>query len=153
MTITGFLQIPGIDGESMDENHEGQIDISAVSWGAVSPERVAGGGRPGRAQTQAFSFMKMFDGSSPALAKAAIDGTIFDEVRFSVAAVAATTGQVFDYLVIALSSVSIASYQLGTGDQQLDESLSLRAQKMRMTYSRQLADGTASQEQSVLLTL
>lgn len=61
-----FLKIDGIEGESNDTYHKGQIDLTSWSWGMSQSSTTAGGGA-GKVSVKDFSFTKYVDKSSPAL--------------------------------------------------------------------------------------
>ncbi len=46
-TVDYFLKIKGIEGESQDDTHKGEIEIDSFSWGAVQAGSHAGGGGGG----------------------------------------------------------------------------------------------------------
>jgi type VI secretion system secreted protein Hcp len=71
-----FLRLDGIDGESTDEKHKGEIDILSFtqSWinsGSISP---GGGGGAGKVVCGAVTLMKNIDKSSPQLLKYVVQG-------------------------------------------------------------------------------
>ena len=44
-----FLKLAGIDGESVDAKHKGEIDVLAWSWGlSEEPPQTGGGGGVGK---------------------------------------------------------------------------------------------------------
>ena len=51
MAVDAFLKLDGIDGESQDKEHKGEIDILSWSWGGASTAsfNLGGGGASGKA--------------------------------------------------------------------------------------------------------
>jgi type VI secretion system secreted protein Hcp len=71
MSFDGFLEIDGIKGDSLDENHEGWIelesfnhDVRQSTGGAASAQGSHAGGRADHGD---FSVVKRLDSASPAL--------------------------------------------------------------------------------------
>jgi type VI secretion system secreted protein Hcp len=50
MAVDFFLKIDGIDGESKDSKHKGEIDIESFSWGATQTGTSHAGGGSGAAK-------------------------------------------------------------------------------------------------------
>src|SRR3546814_9136414 len=76
------LKIDGIEGESLDEKHKGEIEIDSFSWGVTN---MGGGGRgggggTGKAEFSDINFCKQADKSSPKLVKPAGEGEHIQEV-------------------------------------------------------------------------
>ena len=65
-----FFKFDGVEGESRDSKHKGEIDVLSWSWGLSSAVTSAGGGS-GRGSAKAkpteFTFTHMYDVASPAL--------------------------------------------------------------------------------------
>jgi type VI secretion system secreted protein Hcp len=108
-----FLKIRGVQGESQDHKHKGDIEISSFSFGASNGGAQAhgGGGGAGKVSFSSFTITKHLDKSSPLLQKAAIGGAHYKEVDVFFARKAGGTQQ--DYLEIKLQDVLISSYQAG----------------------------------------
>jgi type VI secretion system secreted protein Hcp len=77
MAVDMFLKISGIDGESVDSKHKGEIDVLSFSWGVSNATRQAGTtriGSTGKTTVSDFSIMKVLDSSSPRLFEACCQG-------------------------------------------------------------------------------
>ena len=60
MVVDYFLKLDGIEGDSTDAKHKGELKLESFSWGlaqTVAPARGAGGGA-GKAQFQDLSFVQ-----------------------------------------------------------------------------------------------
>jgi type VI secretion system secreted protein Hcp len=73
-----FLKVEGVDGESTDEKHPGEIEVLSYTWG-VKQQRSgsassAGNLSAGRADFADFSIVKAIDKSSPTLALSCASG-------------------------------------------------------------------------------
>lgn len=63
-----FLKIDGIEGESTDERHRGEIDVLEWSWGVAQPNaRPGSGAASGRPTFQDFEFVARISKASPTL--------------------------------------------------------------------------------------
>jgi type VI secretion system secreted protein Hcp len=113
MAFDAFLEIDGIDGESLDKNHTGWIDIDSFSWGVVntSSGAVGGGGGAGKAVAQDFHFGAPLSKASPNLMLACAVGRHFSSAMLTCRK-AGGTNQV-EFLKIKLSDCLVSSYQLG----------------------------------------
>ncbi len=84
MSFDAFLNIDGIEGESMDDRHAGWIEI--MNFGFSVNQRVsrtassAGGASAERAGFSEFALTKLVDKASPKLALACADGTHFGTI-------------------------------------------------------------------------
>ncbi len=139
-----FLKIDGIEGESVDSRHAGEIDVVAFSWGVEHQggSRSGGGGAgTGRAQPDEFVVVKQIDRSSPRLAVATASGQSF---RTAVLA-ARRAGTSHDFLVYSMEDVSLAGYHTegdDTDDVPLLDEVSLRFSSIEISYRPQQPDGS-----------
>src|SRR5262245_7006243 len=71
-----FLKIEGIDGESTDDKHKGEIDIQSFSWGVTNTgsHGAGGGGGTGKSVFQDLHFTTHVNKSSPKLMLACATG-------------------------------------------------------------------------------
>jgi type VI secretion system secreted protein Hcp len=137
-----FLKIDGVDGESKDDKHKGEIDIQSWSWGATQAGSMAagGGGGAGKVSMQDFSFTKSIDKSSPKLFEALATGKHLKEVKLTLRGSSSV-----EYLTITLTDVLVSSYSTGgsSGDDRPTESVSLNFAQIKMSYVEQDASGKA----------
>src|SRR5262249_20296840 len=71
-----FLKIDGIDGESQDHKHKGEIDLLSWSWGEhqSGTHGAGGGGGAGKVSMGDFHFVMHINKASPKLMLACADG-------------------------------------------------------------------------------
>src|SRR5437867_6223278 len=71
-----FLKIDGIEGESFDSKHKGEIDVLSFSWGASQTGTLTagGGGGAGKVQMQDMKFVMKVNKASPRLMLACATG-------------------------------------------------------------------------------
>lgn len=63
-----FLKLEGIEGESVDEEHRGEIEILSYSWGMSNPTSIGSGGlSAGKVSMSDFTITKKADKASPQL--------------------------------------------------------------------------------------
>ena len=132
-----FLQIDGIEGESLDEDYPGSMDILSWSEGLAIPVQIdiGGGGSAGKASAQSISITKLIDRASPGLRFSLARGELLPTASIIVRkSISDNRYEMFriDLTDVRLETVS-ASASSG-GDRPI-ESLSLFFTKIRWTYT------------------
>ena len=71
-----LLKIEGVDGESVIQDHEGEIDVLAWSWGLSQSGsmHVGGGAGSGKVNVQDISLTKYVDKATPSLMRTCCNG-------------------------------------------------------------------------------
>jgi type VI secretion system secreted protein Hcp len=140
-----FLRITGIDGESADAKHKGEIDVDSWSWGASNPGTAhggAGGGGAGKVSIQEFHFVTRVSKASPRLFLACASGQHLKEARLTARKAGASQAE---FLTLTFSDVLVSTYQTG-GSEHSDvvpvDQVSLNFAKLLMEYRAQKADGS-----------
>lgn len=139
-----FLKLDGIEGESKDDKHKGEIDLMSWSWGESQTGTFhgGGGGGAGKVQMQDFNFQMKVNKASPKLISACAKG---DHIKEATLSVRKAGGEQQEYLKYVFKDVLVSSYQTGGhegGDPIPTESISLNYSKMEMEYKEQKPDGT-----------
>jgi type VI secretion system secreted protein Hcp len=139
-----FLKIDGVEGESTDEKHRGEIEVLSWSWGASNAglHSTGGGMGAGKVQMQDFHFTMSVNKATPKLFLMCATGEHIKEAILTVRK--AGTDAPVEYLKIKLTDVLVSSYQTGGsggGDVPM-ESFSLNFSKIEIEYTPQNADGT-----------
>ncbi len=135
-----FLKLDGIEGESSDDKHKGEIEIESFSWGVrnTASAVATGGAGAGRAQFSGFDFMDLMTKASPQLFLKCATGS---HIKTGVLTCRKAGGTQFEFLKLTLSDVLVSSYQTaGAGDVPQD-SVSLNFSKIEVSYSTQNTDG------------
>jgi type VI secretion system secreted protein Hcp len=148
MAVDMFIKIKGIDGESMDSKHKGEIDVLAWSWGASNSgtRQHGSGGGAGKANIQDLSLTKWLDKASPLLLKACCLG---DHITNADLVIRKAGGKSpVEYVKIALEDVLISSISTGGsgGEDRLTENITINFAKVQFTYTTQKADGSPEGE-------
>jgi len=133
-----FLKMTGIDGESMIQDHEGEIDILAWSW-AISNE--VQNGSAGRAIVSPLIVTKYIDKASPLLALKVLTGEIIEE---AILVVLKAGEDPLEYLKITMTNVWIVNLSNGGsgGEDRLIESVTIAFSKVCYEYTPQKEDGS-----------
>jgi type VI secretion system secreted protein Hcp len=138
-----FLKIDGIDGESQDDKHKDEIQITSYNIGAANAGSAGAslGSGVGKAQVQDFVFTKDVDKASPNLFINCCSGKPISTVTLTVRKAGEKPQE---YLTITLTGVFVSSYShTGDGDGKLPvENVSLNFSKIKIEYKPQQADGT-----------
>jgi type VI secretion system secreted protein Hcp len=137
-----FLKIDGIDGESHDAKHKGEIDIQSFSLGVTQPHTAPGGGGAGagKASFQDIHFTKAHDKSSPLVFLKCAGGDHIPKVVLT-ARKAGTDQQ--EYLKWVLEDCFISSFQAGGhGSADVSDQFSIAYSKIDHEYKEQKPDGT-----------
>lgn len=122
-----FLEIPGIDGESVQQGHIGDIDVLAWSWGLSQT-------KTGAACIQDLSATKWLDSATPALINALTAGTVLESVTLTVAT---SGGVAVDILVYVMTDVKVTSISSGGsgGEDRLTENVTFQFGELLGTYT------------------
>jgi type VI secretion system secreted protein Hcp len=131
-----FLKIDGVEGESLDAAHKGEIDVEAWSWGEA---RAAGAG--GRVAMNDFAFTIELSKASPKLFLACAEG---DHIKAGWLTARRGAGKAEDYfLKWTFSDLLVSSYQTGAASGQgPTDQVSLNFAKIEVEYKEQRADGS-----------
>jgi type VI secretion system secreted protein Hcp len=140
-----FLKIAGIDGESTDAAHKGEVDIESWSWGESNPGSAlaAGGGAgAGKVAMNDFSFVMKLNKASPKLFLACAQGEHIKTAWLT--ARRAGAGKEADYfLKWSFADLLISSYQTGASGGELPlEQISFNFAKIEVEYKEQKPDGS-----------
>jgi type VI secretion system secreted protein Hcp len=146
MAVEMFLKLTGIDGESTDAKHKGEIDVLAWSWGlsneAAPP--AGGGAGTGRAKVENISIQKLVDIASPLLlffsaqGKHISDGTLTTR-KASKGAKGGNEFLLFKMTDVIVTSVHVAASQ---DTNQPAESITLSFGKVEFDYRPDGSPGT-----------
>ncbi len=136
-----FLKIVGIQGESADVTHKGEMDVLAWSWGTSNGTARTGKGVIPAACVQDLSLTKYIDSASPQLIMNGVTGVVVPEAVLTMRKAGSTP---FEFLILKMSNVSVSSYSTGGsgGEDRLVENVQLHFETMRGEYHRQKPDGS-----------
>ncbi|HYW22738.1 MAG TPA: type VI secretion system tube protein Hcp [Terriglobales bacterium] len=138
-----FLKIDGIEGESTDSTHKGEIELLSFSWGAAHP--VAGrpedGGAAGKVKVEDFSFTADTGRASPELFRGVTTGKSFPTA--TVTGVLRELKEPVVLLKLEFKDVLISSYRINEpaeGDRPVDEA-AFDFSQIKYTFTPPQPDG------------
>jgi type VI secretion system secreted protein Hcp len=138
-----FLKVDGIDGESTDDKHRGELDIESWSWGETNAGTHAGGGGggAGKVSMQDFHFVTKASKASPKLLLACATG---QHIKKAVLTCRKAGGDQQEYMVWTFSDLLVSSYQTGgsSGDVVPTDQFSMNFSKIEFEYKPQKPDGS-----------
>lgn len=137
MAFDSFLKIDGIDGESSDVKHKGEIDVLSFAWNISR-------GRHGKAKVADFSIVKHVDKATPQLFDAVCAGDHISEVTFTARKAGETP---LEFLKIKLTDVLISSVTPAgnTANDRPMEQVALSFARSEITYVPQDKTGKPGQ--------
>ena len=142
MPFDVFLRIDGVEGESADAKHKGEIDVLEYDWGLAAPASTRGGGAgAGKVTFQDLRVVARTSKASPTLFLHCATGKAAKE---AVLAVRRAGAKQDDYLVLRLKTVRITSYDQTASDEDdtpLDD-ISLAFDRIEVEYRAQDPKGT-----------
>lgn len=143
MAIDMFLKLGDIKGESMDQTHRDEIDISRWGWRMTQSGSMHSGtgGGAGKVDMANIAIEKALDKSTPNLMMACATGKHYPQAQIVVRKAGGASN--VEYLVITLKEVMVASYdtRAATTHDVLTEEISLNFAKVEVSYQPQKADG------------
>lgn len=143
MAVDMYLMIDGLEGESKDDVHAGEIDVLAWAWGASNSGtmHVGGGGGAGKANVQDMSVTKYVDKASKGLIEYCVTGKHFAKGKLTVRKAGGTP---LEYIVIELEHLLITSVSTGGsgGEDRLTENVTINFKIVKYNYTPQKEDGT-----------
>ena len=117
MAVDMFLKLDGVDGESLDHKHKGEIEILSFSWGLTnSIGSATGGGGAGKVKFNEFTIVKMIDSASPKFMERCCQGEHISNGQLTLVA-RGQKGNQEEFLKIKLTDILVSSYQTGGSNQ------------------------------------
>ena len=143
MAVDYFLKLDGIEGESTDAKHKGEIDLESWSWGETQTgaHAAGGGGGAGKVDMHDISFVMKVNKASPKLLLACAGG---DHIKKAVLICRKAGKDQQEYMKITFSDLLVSSFQTGgsAGEVVPVDQISLNFSKIEYEYKDQKADGT-----------
>ena len=164
----GFLKFDGVDGESIDKDHDKWIDVLSIDWG-VSKKPTKRDGQfkeKGPALVQDMQFTYAYEKSSPKLLEALASGKHFEIVELELTKevpgtriCAGDDGSIpalcnVTYLRYEMEKARIVSYQTGGSAGDIPtENISLNFDKIKVTYTEFNSAGEPEGETTTTLII
>ncbi|GHT86975.1 hypothetical protein AGMMS49543_21560 [Betaproteobacteria bacterium] len=139
-----FLKISGIEGESQDASHKGEIEVLGWNWGMNQESNMhnGSGGGAGKATVEDLTFLHWTDRASPNLMKYCLIGKHIPEVLLTVRKAG---GNPLEYLKITMTDVIISGVR-ATGErakERVRETVSIAFSKVSHEYVVQNQQGSS----------
>lgn len=146
-----FIKIDGIEGESQDAQHRGEIEVLSWDWGCVQHSNMhhGSGGGAGKATVDDFSFEHYIDRSSPNLLSYCLSGKHIKNIKF---VIRKAGGDPLEYLTITFTDVIITRINTSgssADDNRAKERVAFSFTAVTEDYIMQNAEGTKSGAVSV----
>jgi len=142
MAVDMFMKLNGIDGESKDDSHSGEIDVLSWSWGMTQSGtmHLGGGGGSGKVNVQDVSFTKYVDKASAPLMLHCCNGKHIPDGTLVVRKAGENP---VEYLKIKMNDIIVTSVSTGGsgGEDRLTENVTLNFAKVEVKYQEQGKDG------------
>src|SRR3954452_8031158 len=143
-----FLKIDGVDGESTDDKHKGEIEVESWSFGGTNAGSFnsGGGGGTGKVMLADFHFVKKTDKAS---AKLLTSMCVGEHIKTATLVCRKAGKDQQEFLTIVLSPILVSSYQTGgsAGSDVIPmDQVSLNYGKIEYKYKEQKADGSLGGE-------
>src|SRR5215218_10364017 len=145
MAVDAFLKIDGVDGESTDSKHKGELEVLSFSWGETndaSSHGAGGGGGAGKVSFQDFHFVAYTSKASPALFLGCASGEHFKK---AVLTVRKAGKEQQEFMKVSLEDVLVSSFQTGGASGEVTvptDQFSLNFVKIDFSVVGQNPDGT-----------
>jgi type VI secretion system secreted protein Hcp len=138
-----FLKIDGIDGESSDSKHKGEIELLSFSWSESQSGTFShgSGGGAGKVSMQDIHFTSKVNKASPKLTLACASG---EHIKKATLTCRKAGKDQQDFLKYTMSDILVSSYQIGgssAGDTVPIDQVGLNFAKIEIEYKEQLATG------------
>lgn len=138
-----FLKLDGVEGESQDSKHKGEIDVESWSWGESQTGTMAygGGGGAGKVSMQDFHFVMKVNKASAKLLLACANG---EHLKKATLTCRKAGKEQQEFLKITFTDCLVSSYQTGGSghsDVLPTDQISLNFAKIEFEYKEQLATG------------
>jgi|SRR5579864_6396227 len=140
-----FLKIDGIEGESTDSKHKGEIQLLSFSWSEHQTGTAPHGGGlgAGKVSMQDIHITKVIDKATPKLMEACASG---EHIKKAVLVCRKAGKDQQEFLKITFSDVLVSSYQMtggaGSSNTLPVDQFSLSFSKIEKEYKEQKPDGT-----------
>jgi type VI secretion system secreted protein Hcp len=138
-----FIKIEGIEGESVDLKHKGEIQLISFSWGMTQSGTTHSntGGGSARVSVQDLSFVHYVDKATPNIVKACCNGRHISSALLTVRKAGGTDP--VEYVKIKMSDLIVSSVTtgIGPGEQRITETVTLNFAKFNYDYTPQNEKG------------
>jgi type VI secretion system secreted protein Hcp len=136
-----FLKLDGIQGESRDAKHKGEIELEAFGWGEASAGApAAGGGAAGKVQVEDLHVVMKMSKASPLLFLACATG---QHIKQAVLTARKAGKAQLEFLVFKFTDVLVSGYRTDghAGAEPVDQ-VAFDFARIEVEYRPQKPDGS-----------
>jgi type VI secretion system secreted protein Hcp len=137
-----FLKIDGIQGESRDVKHKGEIELESFFWGEANPviPHGGGGGGVGKVQVEDLHVVMRVNKASPLLFLACATG---EHIKGAILTARRALKAQQEFLVYKLADLLVSSYHqtAGTDSVPVDQ-IAFNFSRIQVEYRAQKPDGS-----------
>lgn len=145
MAVDAFLLVDGVEGESVDAQYKGWIEIESWSWGVSDPvtiDSATGGAGSGKAVPGDFVVVKKFDKASPVFFKNCCSGAHYSTVTLAMRKSGGGSTGAREFLVFRFQTVFTTKIDWsGPGDEGPEEQITFVFGELQVHYVPQLPSG------------
>jgi type VI secretion system secreted protein Hcp len=137
-----FLKLDGIDGESLDSKHKGEIQVTSWSWNEKQRRDEQTGLTVGKVHMSDFTFTMSVSKAAPQLMLACAEGRSFKNVWLTCRKAGKEQQE---FLKIHFTTVFVSSFEAGLdaeSDVLPSDTITLAFHTIQFEYKEQDADGT-----------
>lgn len=145
MAFDAFLKIEGIEGESTDDKHKGEVEVLSYSWGATQRASAsassAGSITSERADFHPFTIVKALDKASPKLYLSCASGEHLKSVRLELCRAGGDKQPYMEYKMTDVIVTSVRPGGSGQGESVPLEEVSFSYGKIEWKYTQTKVEG------------
>ena len=116
--MAGFAKYDGVDGESLDANHQGWADVLAFDWAGTMGDSGGSSRRRAAPEIDDFNIVLAYEKAAVKLQESFLEGKVIP--KLTVELTATYGGARATYLKYELDNVMITSYQLNASGSEDD---------------------------------
>lgn len=138
-----FLKINGIDGESEDSTHKGEIEVLSWSWNVSQQSNMhaGSGGGAGKATVDDLQFEHFIDRASPNLVQYCLLGKHIDEARLVVRKAGGSPLEYIKFTMNDLLVTQVSPSGVSNEEARPSETVRLSFSRLKQEYVVQNAQG------------
>ena len=143
MTHDIFMKFDGINGESADAKHKGEIDVLSWSWGSTQPGSAQSGSGTGagKIQVKDLTFTKATCCATPVLLGMHFKGK---PIKKAVLTIRKAGGNPLEYGKITMENCIITGMDHSMGPEGHLETVTVMFSTVKYEYTPQKADGSGA---------
>jgi type VI secretion system secreted protein Hcp len=136
MAVDYFLKIDGVDGESKDATHGGELELLSWSWGESNSgsSSLGTGLGAGKVDMSDFTFMIYTMKGSPKLQEKCATG---EHIASAILTCRKAGGEGQEYMTYTFSDLIVSSFQISGSSENPTEAISFNFTKIQQKYRPQ----------------